>query len=790
HLGKEFAVGVSFACLDVHKINSRGLWFGDDPLSYTVPLLLLQLSLLSIFSRAIYILLKPFGQLSIVSQILGGVILGPSVLGHDTSLAAKVFSFKGRNVLETLSVFGFMLFIFQIGVKMDPAMSLRSGKRAMAIGVLGFFVPYVLSGFVAFLLGTFLSLDHDVSTALPLVVTVQSVTAFPVIACFLTELNILNSEIGHLASASSIICDMCHWSIMTMKFTATLATTKSLKTSFGSLFSIAFFVILIVFGIRPAALWATRRTPEGQPVKEIYVFAALIALLVCGLVGEVLGLNAFITCFLVGLVIPDGPPLGAALVERLDCFVSVLLTPIFVAICGLKMDVFAIQKLKNVGVIQLVIITALFGKIIGAALPLLFCRMPLRDALSLGLIMNSQGIIELAMLSDWKGANIMNEECFAIMMLSVLVLTGVISPLVKALYDPSRRFIAYRRRTIRHHRRHEELRILSCIHSEDNVKAMTTLLDASNPTKENPIGLFVLHLVKLSGRASSLLIAHLPRDKTSQNPSKSERIFNAFRKFEQQYRGHLMVHCYEGISPNATMHNDVCSLALKQRVSFIIIPLHKQSLYGNNVEPSHSYRHLSRNVLDKAPCSVGILIDRENRRKSRSALQKSQVYRVAVLFFGGADDREALAYAGLMSGHPNVLVNLLHFSSSTEVVSGTARSKMLDAEILGEFKANAHRNDRVSYYEESVMDATGVLDVITSMDNAYNLVMVGRSHGESQLIIELKKLNKRVELGAIGETLAATDFKVAPSVLVVQQQTRVWGMRDPEESTHLRRTEL
>lgn len=63
-------VSTSYICHAIDHINSSGLWFGDDPLAFSVPLLLLQLSLISIFTRSISFLLKPFGQPSIVSQIL------------------------------------------------------------------------------------------------------------------------------------------------------------------------------------------------------------------------------------------------------------------------------------------------------------------------------------------------------------------------------------------------------------------------------------------------------------------------------------------------------------------------------------------------------------------------------------------------------------------------------------------------------------------------------------------------------------------------------------------------
>ncbi|KAF5727302.1 cation/H(+) antiporter 15-like isoform X2 [Tripterygium wilfordii] len=787
-LDREIEVSTLYECHAVDKINSNGIWFGDDPLSFSVPLLLLQLSLISIFTRSIYILLKPFGQPSIVSQILGGAILGPSVLGCNSKFAAKVFPVEGRTVLETFSVFGFMFFIFLIGVKMDASTVLHSGKRTFAVGCLGFFVPLAFGKFLALILGQVIQLDDGVRRALHMVIRLESDSSFPVIACFLYELKILNSELGRLASNASIVSDICHWSITIFIIAVKMAVTKSPKTSMGSLLSFALLIILIVFGFRPAALWVIRHTPEGKPVREIYIFLIFVALLCCGLLGELIGVSAFFSSFILGLVIPDGPPLGAAIVERLECFVSVLLMPIFFTMCGLKMNVFAIQKLENVGVLQLFVLVGFIGKMIGTALPPIFFRMPVRDAVSLGLIMNSKGIIDLAMLNNWRTENEINDECFAILIISVVVITGVVSPLVKTLYDPSRRFLAYKRRTIRHHHHNEELRVLACIHSLDNVRTMIMLLDASNPTKETPISLFVLHLIKLAGRASSLLIPHMPRDKSSQDPTQSERIFNVFRKFEQENRYHLKVHCYQGISPYASMHNDVCSLALEQRISFIIIPFHKQKY---RAESSHVYRHLNKNVFEKAPCSVGVLIDRRNWRKSRLLLSESSYYQVAVLFFGGADDREAVAYAGRMSEHQTVTITLLHFTSSTILVGGTARCKMLDSEILEEFKQNASRNERVTYQEEMVMDNTsGALGVIRSVGTYYDLVIVGRRHGDSRFISDLGKRKENGDLGTLGEILASSDFEGGASVLVVQQQTKVWGLRDPEESTRLRRVKL
>nr|XP_016506927.1 PREDICTED: cation/H(+) antiporter 15-like [Nicotiana tabacum] len=793
-MSNALALRANLVCTSFNQINSKGLFVGDDPLDYSVPALLLQLSLISVFTRIIQSLLKPLGQPLIVSQILGGVILGPSIIGKNGEVSSKVFPSKGRSVLDTVSVFGFMLFIFQIGVKIDLSIVLKSSRKALAVGILGFFVPFGLASFTAFLLEKFLSLDKELITLLSRVVILQSMTAYPGIACFLDELKILNSEIGRLASSSSIICDICHWTILSLKYALELAKAKSVRVTLGSLVSGALYILVIAFGFRPAILWAIRQTPEGKPVKHIYVFVVLVLLLWCGFTGEAIGLSSIVACFLFGLVIPDGPPLGSALVERLDCFVSVLLMPPFFTICGLQMNVFSIVRLRNVGVLQLVVLVAFIGKIMGTILPLLFWRVPLRDAFSLALIMNSKGIMELAFLNDFKKNKDMSEENYTIMLISVVVITGVISPLVKVLYDPSRRYIAYKRRTIMHSRENDELRILACIHSQENVRAVISLLQVSNPTKESRVNLVVLHLTKLAGRASSVLVAHQKRDKPSLNPTQSERIFNSFEKFGQQNNDLIMVQCYKGISPYATMHNDVCSLALEKRTTLIIVPFHKHWIFEKRIETSYAYRHLNKNVLEKAPCSVGILINRGSTKKSRYAITVPSLYRVVVLFFGGADDREALSYAERMSGHPSVQMTLIRFtrsSSSENIVGGTERSKVLDTQILSEFNHRFLRSEQVSYQEAEVNRGADVLEVIKSLGNFYDLVMVGRRHIDSPILLQLtKRNNEDGELGFIGELLAASDIESETSVLVMQQQTRLWGLHDPEESTHLRRISL
>ncbi|CAK9314607.1 unnamed protein product [Citrullus colocynthis] len=354
----------------------------------------------------------------------------------------------------------------------------KSSKKALAVGILSFVLPNALARLTTFALKHFLSMDKEILNVLPQVVMLLSMTSFPVVACFLDEFEILDSEIGRLACSSSMVCDICYWSVVSFNYTITSLEEMSPETSLGSFLSNGLLMSLILFGIRPGAIWMVENSPEGKPVKEIYVFAVFVALLICGLLGEVTGLTALARSIFLGLVILDGPPLGAALSDRRDCFVSVLLVPVFFTACALRLNVLNIQKLENVGIIHLVAFVALFGKVVGSILPPLLCRMPFRDALALGHIMSRQFWI-----SFWY------------------------------LIQPIRA----------------------------------------------PLIWFVLHLIKLVGRFSPLLIAHQPRGRLFSYKTLSEQIFSAFRKLEEHFGDRIIINCYKGISPYTTMYNDVCS---------------------------------------------------------------------------------------------------------------------------------------------------------------------------------------------------------------------------------------
>ncbi|XP_057983587.1 cation/H(+) antiporter 15-like [Malania oleifera] len=760
-------------CLSVGRIHSRGIFFGYNPLHYSAPLLLLQLSIASAVILITSALLKPLGQPIMVSQILGGIILGPSFLSRSDEFRKILFPARGLVVLDAISAFGYMFYFFLIGVQMDPWILKKVDKKTFSIGMFAVAIPLLLSISLAFLLLQFISMDPKVAASLPTVAQVESVLAFPVIAHYLAGLKIINSEFGRMALTSSMVSGVLSFSVITITVLMTQQSHSKFRI-FQTIFTGIALAVVIFLVVRPVVVWMIGRNPPGEPLSEEQIYALLVGVLVAGFLSHATGLNIFFGPLVLGMAIPPGPPIGSALVEKLDLMISWMFMPLFFVKAGLVINVFAVE-LKNFLIVQFVILISCTGKFMGAFLPALFCNMPLRDAVAIGLVMNAQGVLELGLFKMMKKVKAIDNEAFYVMCTSMVLVTGAITPIIKRLYDPSRRYTVYQRRTVMNSRLDSELRVLVCIHDEDGVPATINLIEACNPTKRSPIVIYLLHLVKLVGRPNPILIPYKMSTRPGSKCRPSEHIVNAFRYYEQTSNGLISVHPYTAISTHASMHDDTCRIALDRRTSLIIIPFHKR-LNANGATGSFSncIKTVNNNVLNTAPCSVAILVDRGLVNTSRPMLATWSSYRVAVIFFGGADDREALALGARMAGHPNINLTMVRLLENGNINNADTRERRLDNEVVGEFRLSMVGNYRVMYMEEVVMDASGTVAAIRSMEDNYELLLVGRRHDPtSRLMRGVMDQNELSALGVLGEVLASADFQGNTSVLVVQQHTNV-----------------
>lgn len=332
-------------------------------------------------------------------------MLGPSLLGQNQTFANTVFPLRSVIVIETMANVGLLYFLFLVGVEMDVTVLRGVGRKSVAAAVAGMVLPFFIGGAFSFLLKREHNSSMNQVTYVLFLGVALSVTAFPVLARILAELKLINTDLGRLALSSALINDVCAWILLA--FAIALADHKA--TTFASIWVVlsgVAFVAFCVYAVRPAASWIVKKTPEGESFSEFYISLILAGVMVSGFITDAIGTHSVFGAFVFGLAIPSGP-LGVTLVEKLEDFVSGLLLPLFFAISGLKTNIRLITGANTWAILILVIFLACIGKIVGTLAVAIFYQMPLQEGITLGLLMNTKGLVEMIVLNVGKDQKVL-----------------------------------------------------------------------------------------------------------------------------------------------------------------------------------------------------------------------------------------------------------------------------------------------------------------------------------------------------------------------------------------------
>ncbi|GLJ05838.1 hypothetical protein SUGI_0026410 [Cryptomeria japonica] len=811
------ATANSSTCYTLMQTSSNGAWQGDNPIHFAFPLLILQVCIVLIVTRTLAVLLKPLRQPRVVAEIIGGIILGPSVIGRSESYMNTVFPKRSTPVLETVASIGLLFFLFLVGLELDFGAIRRTGRKALAIAAAGITLPFVAGIGVAFLLRSTIAKGVDYGAFLVFMGVALSITAFPVLARILAELKLLTRDVGQMAMSAAAVNDVVAWVLLAIAVALSGSGKSPVIAVYVLLCGVA-FVAFMMLAVKPLMAYMARRSPDNEPVSELFICITLAGVLASGFVTDAIGIHSIFGAFVFGLTIPKEGPFAGMLIEKIEDFVGVLLLPLYFASSGLKTNISTVSGAQSWGLLVLVILTACAGKILGTLFVALAHKVPFREAITLGFLMNTKGLVELIVLNIGKERNVLNDEMFALLVLMALFTTFITTPLVMAVYKPARKQAPYKHRKLQRDKPKDELRILACVHGTKNIPAIINLMEASRGIRKSALRLYIMHLVELSERSSSIMLVHKARKNGqpfwNRNRSHEDQIVIAFDAFEQLSK--VQVRPMTEISAFQDMHEDICNLAEEKRAAMIILPFHKYQRVDGVLESVNAgIRTVNQNVLKHAPCSVGILVNRGLGGQSQLA-PSSVSHIVAVLFFGGPDDREALVYGRRMAEHPGIKVTVIRFLPDREMdhialnltplpahenenhsesykfstaEMNREQERILDEEALSCItnelndsvpytpkKTQAYVEDvkgSISYTEQKISNTVeSVLSIGKS--NEYNLILVGKGRFPSPLVADLAdRTAECAELGPIGDLLASSTIQAIASVLVIQQHDHI-----------------
>ncbi|XP_078160927.1 cation/H(+) antiporter 19-like [Carex rostrata] len=771
-------------CQTPMKTTSDGVWQGDDPLHFALPLLILQICLVVVVTRSLAFVLKPLHQPRVIAEIIGGILLGPSALGRSSKFLNSVFPSQSLTVLDTVANIGLIFFLFLVGLELDLRAIRRTGKKALAIAIAGISLPFVLGIGTSVIFRSTIIKGARQGPLLVFMGVALSITAFPVLARILAELKLLTTDIGRLAMSAAAVNDVVAWILLALAIA--LSGSGSPLVSLWVLLSAAGFIIFLVIAVCPILAWMVRMSPEGEPVREVYICITLVIVLAAGFVTDTIGIHALFGAFVVGILVPKDGPFARVLIEKVEDLVSSLFLPLYFVSSGLKTNVATISGAKSWGLLVLVTTNACVGKIFGTFVISALVRIPVREAVTLGFLMNTKGLVELIVLNIGKDRKVLNDEAFAILVLMALFTTFITTPLVTAVYKPAHPVAPYKQHTIKGATETDsEFRVMACFHTSRNIPTLINLIESSRGTKHRRLTVYAMHLVELSERSSAIFMVQKARHnglpfwnrRGKAVAGGGEMIEVAFEAYQQL--SSVSVCSMIAISDLSTIHDDIITSALDKRVALIILPFHRMLQFDGSFESiGHAYHLVNQRVLHHAPCSVAILVDRGFGGAAQVSA-KNVEYSIYMLFFGGLDDREALTYASRMAEHPGISLTVTRFMAAHSLsvpVPLVSDNITADEMAIEACKAKA-KEGNIKYEERVVEGYAEVAAALRDMGKSADLFLVGRSPPLPETLLEKQDCP---ELGPVGGYLASGEFTAMASVLVVQ-------CYDPDRDTYSKR---
>ena len=393
-------------------------------------LLLTQMAIVLLITVACGWLALKVGQARVIGEIIGGILVGPSVFGRFAPhLSASLFPPSSLGPFETLSTVGLVLFLFLIGMELDYEHLVRQRATAVMASGMSILLPFAMGALLAHSLRIRFA-PHGIGSV-PFVLFLgiaMSITAFPVLARILEERNLQGTALGTTAILCAAVDDVVAWSLLAFAL-AFIGGQDGPSSLLYRLIGLVVYLVLMIGVLRPLAAYLVRRRRKPELTLELLGVVVAGALLSAAATDKI-GVHPLFGAFLAGVCFPRVPEWQLALRERLDMLVSVLLLPLFFALTGMRTRL----DLLNDGSMWLwaglVLLAAVFGKMGGAALAARWTGQSWRDAIALGALLNTRGLVELIVLNIAYSVGAFTPTLFTMLVVMALLTTMLTTPLL------------------------------------------------------------------------------------------------------------------------------------------------------------------------------------------------------------------------------------------------------------------------------------------------------------------------------------------------------------------------
>lgn len=406
----------------------------NDLSHHEVVVLFLSIGILLLSSRLLAELGRRFGLPVVMGEMIVGILLGPTLFGAFFPEAYnELFPSSGPVAISLKAIvkLSVVMLLFVAGMEVQLPVMLKQGRLALSTSLTSMIVPFSLGFWISWQWPELFLREPHVS---PLVFslffgTALSITALPVIARILMDLNLYKTKIGMLIMASAMFNDLIGWLIFSVVLA--LVENKGVGTDIGLtiLYICIFGILMLTIGRKIL----NRILPFIQQKFSWPGGVLSIGLGLCFLAAsftESIGIHAILGAFIMGIALGDSVHLHERAREIIHQFVTNIFAPLFMVSIGLYVN---FAEHFNPGLILMVLFLACLGKIVGATGGAMAGGLNFRDSAAVGMGMNARGAMEIILGTLAFRAGIIQVELFVALVVMALVTSLASGPSIRRI---------------------------------------------------------------------------------------------------------------------------------------------------------------------------------------------------------------------------------------------------------------------------------------------------------------------------------------------------------------------
>ncbi|MER9201400.1 cation:proton antiporter [Mesorhizobium sp. M0933] len=394
-----------------------------------------EIVLLLLVGRGLGEVLQRYGQPAIMGQLIGGILLGPSLFGWLWPSAQHLIFPSDpaqKGMIDAVSQLGILMLLLLTGMETDLRLVRRVGAACFCISATGIVVPFICGFALAQFLPDALLADATQRTVAGLFLgTALSISSVKIVAMVVREMNFMRRNLGQVIISSAIIEDTIGWLIIAVTFG--IATNGRLQFAplVTTIAAVALFMVFS-FTIGRRLVFTLIRWTNDQFRSEFAVITMILIIMgVMALITNMIGVHTVLGAFVAGILVGESPILSSHIEGQLRGVITALFMPIFFGMAGLSADLTVLADPTLAMLTGALVVIASIGKFGGAFIGAKLAGMSFKEAIAVGSAMNARGSTEVIVASIGLSMNILSHNLFTMIVTMAVITTLAMPPMLR-----------------------------------------------------------------------------------------------------------------------------------------------------------------------------------------------------------------------------------------------------------------------------------------------------------------------------------------------------------------------